>query len=258
MRIVAPLLIAFLIALPLSAQDDQLDDLNFDEVELPEEDVPYFAIGLGPVLNIAFPSLDVLNVRAEGLKIPELTTPVIQWGGEIFTAIGFIDNVRLGFSWVSGSAASLSETMELAPGVQGNRGMEYELSSQTIHIDYALVPAKGLAIIPGLGLAFGSQNIVTYQAVTDREWSEYEDEVINVSPDSFNELDRSTLNLLPRLNIEYAFTPFIAIRGQVAYTWQFSASDWKSNRETTVSGVPSDLSMNAFSTQIGLFVGLFN
>ena len=258
MRFVAPLLLAFLIVLPVHAQDDQLDDLNFEEVELPEEDVPYFAIGIGPVLNIAFPSLDALNTRGMGLGLDEMTTPMFQWGGEIFSAIGVFPNVRLGFSWVSGSSTTLSDTMQIADGVTGKRGMEYELGAQTIHVDYAFVPAKGFAIIPGVGFAFGSQRILTYQSVADRDWSDYDGTLINVGPDEFHEMDRTTYSVVPRLNFEYAFTPFIAIRGQAAYTLQIGEGSWTSNRLANVTGVPDDLSSSAFSAQVGLFVGLFN
>jgi len=254
-RSVATFLTLVLLATPLMAQDDRLDDLSFDEAPLQDEAVPYFAVGLGPVLNIAFPNVDALNTMATSpeMGLDAVSTPVIQWGAEIFTAIGLVPNVRAGFSWVSGTSRTTKENVDLGNETTGTRSIEYNLSNRTIHVDYAIVPAKGLALLPGVGLGFGTQTVSSFQSQTTATWENW-----GTAPNSFAELERSTLMLVPRLNIEYAFTPFIALRAAAIYNWQFSASDWKGNRVATVSNVPDDLNMSVFSAQIGIFVGLFN
>jgi len=252
-RSIATLLTLILLATPILAQDDRLDDLSFDEAPLQDEAVPYFAVGLGPVLNVAFPNMDALNARTGDLGLGDMNTPVIQWGAEMFTAIGLIPNVRAGFSWVSGTSRSSKDNLDLGDGVTGTRAIEYNLSNRTIHIDYAIVPTKGLAILPGVGFGFGTQTLAVYQSQTEATWEDWGGGV-----NSFAELERSTLMVVPRLNIEYAFTPFIAVRAAAIYNWQFSENDWTGNRVSTVSGVPDDLNMSVFSAQIGLFVGLFN
>ena len=156
-RSIATFLILAMMATPMLAQDDRLDDLSFDEEPLQDEAVPYFAVGLGPVLNVAFPNVDALNTKAADMGLDEMSTPVIQWGAEIFTAIGLIPNVRAGFSWVSGTSRNSKDNVDLGQGASGTRSMEYNLSNRTIHVDYAIVPAKGLAILPGVGLGFGTQ-----------------------------------------------------------------------------------------------------
>ena len=127
------------------------------------------------------------------------------------------------------------------------------VSNRTIHVDYAIVPAKGLAILPGVGFGFGTHTLAVFQSEPEATWENW-----GGGSNSFAELERSTLMLVPRLNVEYAFTPFIAVRAAAIYNWQFSANDWTGNRVATVSGVPDDLNMSVFSAQIGLFVGLFN
>lgn len=238
------------------AQDDRLDDLSFDESPLQDEVVPYFAVGLGPVFNVAFPNVDDLNAAAQAMGLDALSTPMIQWGAEIFTAVGIIPNLRVGFSWVAGSTQTSAPNVDLGNDLTGTRTMAYSLSHRTIHVDYALVPAKGLAILPGLGFGFGSQTITRYQSAGERSWSDYTS--IATAPDAFSELERSALYLTPRVNVEYAVTPFIALRGQVAYNYQFDASGWLGNRTATIANVPSDINMTALGAQLGVFVGLFN
>lgn len=254
------LAIFFLLAIsltPMMAQDDRLDELGFEEAPLKDEPIPYFAVGVGPILNVAFPNIDDVNARAVELGLDEMSTPMLQWGVEIFSAIGVIPNVRAGFSWVNGEVkTNKSMTVD---GQSVDRAMNYDMSLATIYADYAIVPTKGLAILPGLGFGWGTQTITTYQGVADRDWTDYADSTnINTSPDAFSELENGVLYLVPRVNLEYAVTPFIGVRAQAAYTWQFSAGSWNGNRTSTVSGVPDGINVSAFSAQVGVFVGLFN
>ena len=259
-RSIASIIFGLLVALPLVAQDDEIDDLTFEEVELQDEDVPYFAVGLGPVLSLSFANVTDLNARNAPLGIPEFGTTAVQWGAELFTAIGVVPDVRLGFSYVSGTSRAVSgNTMLLmanGDSVAGKNSAEYNLRNLGIHADYAFVPVKGLAILPGIGLGFGSQTLSTFKSANSRTWDDYTN--FASDPDQYSELSRQTVNFLPRLSIEYAFTPFVAIRGQASYTLQMSDGDWRGNRTANVTGVPSSVSMTAFNAQVGLFLGLFN
>ena len=258
LRTITLLLVAFMVAVPMTAQDDRLDELDFDEAPLEDEAVPYFAVGIGPVLNIAFPNLDDLNTRASDLGLGEMPTPMFQWGVEAFTAIGFVPNIRVGFTWFNGTSnVSSGDFSDITgDGTLLKREQQYDVSSSTIVVDYAFVLAKGLALAPGVGFGWSTQTISTYQGVANRDWNDYGN--INTSPDTFSELERGALHLLPRVNLEYALTPFLAIRAQGAYMLQISGSDWTGNRVTTVGGVPDGISVSAFSAQVGVFVGLFN
>ncbi|MBI2794029.1 MAG: hypothetical protein HYX66_05175 [Ignavibacteria bacterium] len=241
------------IAAPGFAQDDRLDDLDFEEAPITDEPVPYFAIGVGPVLTIGFPSWTDLNTRTNDLSLDAINGPLLQWGAEIFTAIGVVPNVRVGFSWVNGSNQTQktfgSGDTKLA------KTLNYRLNSVTFHADYAIVPFKSFAILPGAGLGWGTQTISTFQAYPNRTWNDYK---IQTSPDMFSELTRTSFYVMPRLNVEYALTPFVAIRAQAAYTLSLTSEGWTGNRVSNVSGVPSGISVDAFSTQVGILIGLFN
>jgi len=251
-------LLCLALVVPTFAQDDRLDELSFDEgVSLKDEALPYFAIGVGPVVSFSFPNLDDINVRATELGLGEMKAPFIQAGVELFTAIGLIPNVRVGFSWITGSKSS-----EGAIGVGTdtvNRTMEYSIGSRTVHLDYAWVPIRSLSIVPGAGFNWSTQTISTYQSPRDVAWTDLTNpSTLAPSPTAFSEMRRSTLAVVPRLNIEYAIAPWVALRAQAAYTLQVGAGDWELDRTVNVTGVPSAIKTTAFSAQLGLFVGLFN
>ena len=254
LRTLAVALTALLLAVPMSAQDDRLDDLDFEEVPISNEVVPYFAIGVGPAFTFSFLPMDDINARAADLGMGKLSSPMILYGAEVFSAIGFIPNVRAGFSWMSGLDKQTISVAGTTPSVE--RSLEHAVSMSAVHVDYAIVVAKGLALAPGIGLGWGTQGITTYQSQGTRNWSDYDS--ISVAPDMYSEVSHSVIYFPARLNIEYAVTPFIAVRAQAGYTLQVSEGEWKGNRTAVVSGVPSGISLNAFNAQIGLFVGLFN
>ncbi len=256
-RSFAAALASLCILMPAFAQDDRLDELSFDEEQLKEEVVPYFAIGVGPVFNFALPSITDVNTRATALGLGELNTPVIQVGAEIFAAVGVVPNVRLGFSWVSGSS-STSKDLTVS-GTAVTRTMNYGITSRSFHLDYAIVPMKSLAILPGVGFGWGEQSIETYQSQSNLSWTDLtNDSTLAPSPNAFTRLQQNTLYVLPRLNIEYAVTPFLNLRAQAAYTLLVSGSDWIANNNATVSNVPSGISVSGLSFQVGILVGLFN
>ncbi|NQW29205.1 MAG: hypothetical protein HQ472_01665 [Ignavibacteria bacterium] len=251
------LFIMVLVSSPLLAQDDRLDEFAFEEVPLKDEPIPYFAIGVGPVFQFSFPNMDDLNARATQLGLGPLDSPLLQIGGELFTAVGLVKNLRVGFSWVAGSLSTTADKMIDTFTV--SRTMKYSLSSRTIHIDYAWVPFKRFTVLPGIGFGWGNQTIATYQSMKNRTWDNYADTTgISTSPDAYADLTRAILYLAPRLNVEYAFTPFVAVRAQAAYTLQVGANDWIGNKIAVVSGVPTSINVSAFNAQVGLFIGLFN
>lgn len=256
-RSFAAALASLCILMPAQAQDDRLDELSFDEEQLKEEVVPYFAIGVGPVFNFALPSATDVNARATALGLPEINAPIIQVGAEIFAAIGIVSNVRLGFSWVSGSATSSKDLS--VNGASVSRTLNYGIASRAFHLDYAFVPMKSLAILPGVGLGWGEQWVETYQSQSNLSWTDLtNDNTLAPAPNAFTRVQQNTLYVLPRLNLEYAVTPFLNLRAQAAYTLPISGSDWIANNNATVSNVPSGISVSGLSFQVGVLVGLFN
>lgn len=240
-------------SLVATAQDDRLNSLNFDEEPLPEETTPYSAIGVGPVLSLYMPNVADVNAKAASLGLGNMSSPLLMFGAEIYTAVGIIPNVRLGFSWLSGSAGTAAD---VAVGTTTlRRSLDYHVSTKTLHIDYALSASKAFTILPGLGFCWGNTMIDVRQNDSNVDWNG----IINASTSGNNtSLTQSALVALPRVSFEYVLTPFLAIRAQGAYAVQFSTSEWQANGYSTVTNMPSSVSMNGFSAQVGVFLGLFN
>ncbi|MCX6141346.1 MAG: hypothetical protein NTX15_11070 [Candidatus Kapabacteria bacterium] len=256
-RSLIAIFVALLTLSPVWAQDEKLDDLSFEEAPLKDEAIPYFAIGVGPVFNFVFASTTDVNAQAKSLGLGEIKAPVFQLGAEIFTAVGVIPNLRLGFSWVSGSATTSANVV--VGGTTVNRTLLYGIASRTFHLDYAWVPVKSLAILPGLGFGWGDQRVEMYQSTNEMDWTKLTDtSSFAPAPNAYTALKQNTLYLLPRVNIEYSVTPFLNLRLQAAYTWQFTGSDWVGNQYATVKNVPDNISVSGLNLQFGVFVGLFN
>lgn len=258
-RFLAITLAVALLSTTMSAQDDQLDNLDFEQMQLTEESIPYFAVGLGLTGTFGWYDMTAINERASELGLPGIEAPMFQLGGDVFTAIGVVKNVRVGFSWITGMSKSNAQ-VTLPDTTPVERHMDYTNELFSLYLDYAFVPAKSLAILPGIAFGWGNQTIDTYQSVSDRTWDDYVNPngQLNTFPDDYSRLQHSVLALTPRLNIEYGITPFLMVRAQAAYQLQISSGTWKGNNHATVTGVPDGINVNAFSAQVGLFVGLFN
>jgi len=256
-RILAALVAISLTTSVVIAQDDKLDDLTFEEMPLKDESVPYFAVGVGPTLSLYMPNYDDVNALGAKLGIGTMSGPIAQWGGEIFTAIGVVPNMRVGFSWVTGNNSASKDTVLVSGGPSYTRAIKYNVSMRTLKIDYAIVPFKSFAIIPGVGLGFGTLTLETYQSAAARTWPDY-GTIPATSPDSYTILERSVIYAAPKLDIEYAVTPFLNLRLNASYALQVAGGDWTGNKNAIVSDVPSGIKLQGFSAQFGIFVGLFN
>ncbi|MBU3700196.1 MAG: hypothetical protein FGM33_09370 [Candidatus Kapabacteria bacterium] len=246
----ALILMTFLSIVGAVAQDDRLNELNFDEEPLPEETVAYSSVGIGPVFSLFTPDMTDVNAKATAMGIDELSSPFIFAGAEVFAAIGIVPNLRFGFSWLSGSVGSVKDFISTGGGTK--RSLDYAISMRSLHIDYAIVPVSKLAIIPGVGLTWGYSTITQSTTTGSFDW------VSDTSMTSQVFLEQSSLCLQPRLSLEYAVTPFLNLRAQAGYTVPVSTSDWTANVHATAQNVPSSIGINGVSAQIGVFVGLFN
>jgi hypothetical protein len=233
------------------AQDDRLNELNFDEEPLPEETVAYSAIGIGPSINLFMPNVDDINTLAQQQQLDKMDSPMILVGAEFFTAIGVVPNARVGFSWLTGSVGSI-KVIPGPGGVGTTRSLEYAISTRSLHLEYAIVPTSKLAILPGLGFVWASTTITSSASSGSFDWTATQNNT------SRQVLEQSSLCLMPRLSFEYAVTPYLDIRLQAAYAAQISASEWTANTNSPAINVPSSIAVNGLNAQLGIFVGLFN
>jgi len=239
----------------LFSQDDKIDDFSFVSEPLQSESSPYFALGGGVTINFGLFNYDevnkVLNTFIPGKAFDGNMT---QIGGEGFTGLIYINNLRATFFSYGGSKSeSLTQTID---SKNYTRKFDFSTGMWGASFDYAIVPTKKLAILPGIGIGRSSINIDAYQSQSEFQWSDIKPDFNN--PNVFrHQLEGTYWSLKPQINIEYALTSFMMIRAGVGYNFGFGY-DWKYNKEAEAIGVPDDMNANGLSIQTGIFFGLFN
>lgn len=241
---------------PSMAQDDRLPELDFEEVTLKDEAIPYFAVGVGPTISYGMLPVEDINAHITSLNLGfgELSSGMLFTGVDIYSALGVIPNVRAGFSWITG--ASSTTATGTVGSVYVQRQYTYDVGLRTVYFDYAIIPVRSLTILPGVGLGWGRQTIELTEGIASRSWTEVQNGP--VAPDRYLHIDRGIIFAQPRLNIEYTVTPFLLLRAQAAYNLQLQDGDWQSQKTTTVTGVPDGIKVQSLALQFGVFVGLFN
>lgn len=233
------------------SDDTTLEGLEFEEIA-PEKETrpPYFAIGGGYTISFWFPTFTDIQAKATEFGFSkEFSTPVLMNGFQFFSGVGFIENLRIGI-YSNGGSSTISRTLGAD---SGSAEMQYQIGSTGITLDYAIVPTKGLAILPGVGVGLGN---VALQHRTSRNSIDWGSGFQPTNP-SAQTISASAIYVQPNLNIEYAFTSFSMIRLNAGYNLTF-LQDFKNNGLGTVSNVPSGINGNAFIGSLGIFVGLFN
>ncbi len=238
------------ISLFAQSEDTTLNNLDFEEIA-PEKETrpPYFAIGGGYTISFWFPTYtDIQSKASEFGFTKEFSSPLLVNGFQFFSGVGFIENLRAGI-YSNGGASTISRTLG---GDSGTAEMQYQVGSTGITLDYAIVPTKGLAILPGVAVGLGSVNIQHRTSPKDVTWPNFQP-----STSSAQTIGATAIYLQPNLNIEYSFTSFSMIRLNAGYNLTF-LQDFKNNGLGVVSGVPSGINGNALTGSLGIFIGLFN
>jgi hypothetical protein len=234
--------------------DNKIDQFSFEEIPQIEEKVPYFAVGGGFTGTLLFTNFDALNSTASDFFGTSVAfgSPMFMTGGQGFVGFPFISNSRLGIVAMGGST-TLTQDRSIN-SVETTRRVQYALSLTGITFDYAFTPIKGLAILPGAMLGFGTMSITSSSSLKTRVWSGIG--MTNVNNFS-QELRSSFIMIQPNLNIEYSFTPFTMIRFNAGYSYT-TMGDWKVDGSTTMTGVPDAINGRGLTLQAGIFFGLFN
>jgi hypothetical protein len=235
------LLTLFVVALSIQAsafaQDDKLKDFTFDEV---------------PTMPM-FQDFTKLNETVGAITGGTLNGPMWLLGGQGFVAIGIIPNVRVGVFSVAGSSSSERES----GGV--TRRAEYNMSMTGMNIDYAFMPFKGFAVLPGVNLGAGTVSFEASQSSGSRTFPQtFPPSGLPPTATSYMSFIRANhFFVQPNVNLEYAFSLLTMIRLNVGYSFSFMG-DWRADKVAAIANVPSSYNASGVTAQIGLFVGLFN
>lgn len=234
-----------------SKQDERLDDFSFESSELKHESTPYFAIAGGATFTFQFANFDEINQKLadEGFGVGEFSGQLNLWGGEGFTGVVYVPNMRVGFFSYGGSKVLSNANSGVT------REVGYKIGLSGVSLEYALVPIKAFAVVPGVSIGRGDLSISTYESTEQTDWADYKPNLI--SNNFMNVLSTNYWSVKPNINLEYALTNFLMFRGSISYNLTFGNS-WKQNNIATLNNVPDKLNADALQIQAGIFVGLFN
>ncbi len=238
-------------------QDDRLDDYSYDSSELVTETPPYFAIAGGATFTFQFANFDALNKHIIDKKfdLSDFSGQVNLWGGEGFTGLVYIPNLRVGFFSYGGSKNISSNISFEVENEKVKRELEYKVGMTGLSLEYAIVPMKSFAITAGISIGRGDLTINSYETIDNADWNDFIPKA-----NSSNYLNVASSNywlVKPTVNFEYAITNFLMFRVGASYNSTF-AYDWKQNFNSKLNNVPNDLNADALQIQAGIFIGLFN
>jgi hypothetical protein len=258
---------ALLFSNVLLAQDDEFENYSFDDNESPK--LPYFALSFGGNAHFLFMKYDDINKKPGIMEYEEdlkFSGPIICFGFDFFSAMSpLVNNARIGITYSAGSQVKEYNLYDFpiidSSKIDINLNRKLSVSNIGIHFDYAFVPIKSLAILPGLGLKFGTMTLEQYATVLPVSW----DSISYVVADQqrFNEkLEYSYFAIEPQISIEYAITGFFMIKVAGAYVLPFDnpfyKNVWTINGNNAYSGVPNSVKPQGFSVSAGVYLGLFN
>jgi hypothetical protein len=273
MKIKLVLILAMLtFAFPMFAQDDNFEDYQFDDsTALDEAKQPYFALALGGTASFLFANYDDIN--AQGLpsnlhwdnfygEDVTFSGPTMMWGFDVFTALSpLLNNTRLGISYKAGSQ-EISQSIVM-PDTPLNDILDFnvyrslEVNMAGLHIDYAFVPIKSLAIVGGMGLHLGNMYIEQARSLPTVHWND-----TGITTGNSDRMHYSFIGVEPQVSVEYALTGFLMLRLHGSYIVSFDNPfvdhAWTINGNNELTSVPSSVSPNGFNVGIGLYLGLFN
>ncbi len=237
------------------AQDERLDDFTFDTEPIQRESIPYFAVAGGAIVGFHFGNYDDLNAQL-AKHFPDIAPfegQLTLWGAQGFTGTVFVPNLRIGFFGMSGKKTQTAEV--LLDGVSRTQYVDYSIGQSGLILDYAWVPFKSFAFLPGVSVGRGQLTVETYHTASGLDWNEFRPTPTNQS--NLQHLENGYWFVKPELYFEYALTNFLMFRASAAYNMTFG-SEWKYNNESEIANMPDTFNANALQVQVGLFLGLFN
>ena len=275
------LVCASLIFLALSrsafSQDNEFESYMFDDDKASTQKTPYFALSFGVTTSFLFMNYDDINSK----PLPKTSLEAESWkdvfgkefsgqmrtiGFNFFTALSpLVNNARLGVSYQTGSM-QLEKThytriendthSEIVEAENYFRNLSVRMTGG--HFDYAIVPMKSLAILPGVGVKWGKMTLEQYMTSIPASWNEG-----LVTSNSISEkLNYSFLSFEPQVSVEYALTGFFMIRAAGSYMVTIdrplAKNVWTINGNNPYSGVPKGVKPQGFALTLGLYLGLFN
>lgn len=233
------------------------DVLDYRDIPVDADNTgAYLGVGFGYLGMLTLVNYDNLNevARSVGFDITNkdqtFSGPFFLHGGGGFASILLIDNLRLG---VYGAAGTKKVQRDLNDSLKHVRSFRFTSSVTAVQIDYAIRLLPNLTLLPGI---MGGLNVYTLRTSQSRKEEDVSILIPDSRPGSFDsQISSNNILYYPALNIEWAPSPFVMLRGGAGYSG-IIAGDWTDGNDVKVSNLP-DISAKGVTFQFGLFLGLF-
>ena len=251
------LLLMSVLMLPmfLTAQDDEIDNLPFDNEPLRDDSRSYFVLAGGLTYDWLMIKEDNLNDFCDCEDL-QLSGPMQLIGGQGVIGLPWVKNLRLGVFGYGGKIESAQSEYpmktELDSAIYGSQQTSLSASMFGFSAHYGYVPFEHFAILAGVNLGWGD---VTYERFASSSTTD------NVNPVGGFGTDRFVKNYffaMPNIQLEYAITSFIILRADASYNLTFGQDEKWTHNTIGTSTVNPDLNLNGMKVGFGVMVGLAN
>jgi len=253
MKKVLLLMSVLLMPMFLTAQDDEIDNLPFDNEPLRDDSRSYFVLAGGLTYDFLMVNEDNLNsfFDMQSESDFKLSAPIQLTGGQGVTGIPWVKNLRVGVFGYGGSTESeisaLSGT-EIGDG-EAQNSLTASLFGFSVH--YGYVPFEHFAILGGLNAGWGDVTFETFSASGEMK--------TDIASDfRMDRFEKNYFFVMPNIQIEYALANFIILRADASYNMTVGQDEnWTQNYLGTNSVNP-DFDLSGLKVGFGVMVGLVN
>ena len=250
------LLSLLIMPLLLTAQDDEIDALPFDNEPLRDDSRSYFVLAGG--LTYDFLMIDEANLNSFFEDTPEklkLSGPIQLIGGQGVVGVPWVKNLRLGVFGYGGSIESEVDRfpmfgfdeLELEEG-QAQSNLTVSLFGFSVH--YGYVPFEHFAILGGVNAGWGD---VTYE-----NYFAYDKQNDTFGFYGTDRLSKNYFFVMTNIQLEYALTSFVILRADASYNLTVGQDENWTYNELGTNTVNPDFNLNGLKVGLGLMIGLAN
>lgn len=261
-RIMLFIFVLGLMPLFASAQDEKLDEYSFETSPLQEANDAYFTLGGAYSGNFLLMKFDEANkyfnniLKNDPLKMnEEFEGNLYMHNLDFFIGTVVVPNLQVGVSISNGSKLIEKDFTQTEGNntISATVAKEINVSRTALNLEYGIIAFKHFAILPSVGIGWGSYSLETNVYMKDYNWTDIQ----NTQNALSQKINQSFIYVNPQLSLEYAVWSFAALRVSAGYNANISNS-WELNNKAELKGVPDKLNTDGVNFQVGLRIGLFN
>lgn len=239
----------------LTAQDDEIDNLPFDNEPLSDEARTYFVVTGGLTYDWLMINEDNLNEFCDCDEIG-LSGPIQLIGGQGNVGIPWVQNLRIGVFGYGGSIESNQVDRPMFNSqdsvVYGSLQNNLTISMFGFSFHYGYVPFEHFAILGGVNAGWGD---ITHELFAS---STTIDDVKQISAFGTDKLEKNYFFAMPNIQLEYAVKSYIILRAEASYNLTFAQDEKWTHNTIGTSTVNPDFNLDGLKVGFGVMIGLAN